>query len=63
MHFAAKIHDIDGATISFSSLEIDQKEIWAAPGDRSRVAGVEGESAATELTQFDDESDSNNKIS
>ena len=27
MHFAAKIHDTDGATVSFQSLEIDQSKI------------------------------------
>ena len=46
--FAAKMHDIDGATVSFSSLEIDQtKNMYATPRDRSRVAGVAGESATT----------------
>ena len=34
MHFAAKIHDTDGATVSFQSLEIDQakKECVQRPG-------------------------------
>jgi len=50
MHFAAKIHDTDGATVSFASLEIDQtKRIYAPPEDRSQAAGVEGENATTEL--------------
>ena len=53
--FAAKMHDIDGPTISFALLEIDQtKKKKAAIGDRSRVAGMEGDtSAITELTRFD----------
>ena len=64
MHFAAKIHDTDGATVSFASLEIDEtKRIYAPPGYRSWIAGMEGGSSSTELTWFDIEEGSNNEIS
>ena len=62
--FAAKMHDIDGATVSFASLEIDQtKKVCGTSKDRSRVAGVAGESATTELTWIDGAEALNNKIS
>ena len=48
------MHDIDGATVSFPSLEIDQtNRTFGPPGDRSRVDSVACENATTDLSELD----------